>query len=46
MQGNAKQYPEVELLQNNRTYSKKEKVCPYSWDYMINHSENNDENEK
>ena len=25
---------------------KKEKVCLYSWDYMINHSENDDEDEK
>ena len=34
---------------NNWIYSKKkarERVCLYSWDYMINHNENKDENEK
>ena len=34
---------------NNKTYSKKytkEEVCLYSWDYLINHNENEDENEK
>ena len=30
---------------NNRVYSKKQ-VCLYSWDYTINHYENEDENEK
>ena len=36
-------------FKNNRTYSKrkgKENVCLYSWDYIFNHSENDDENEK
>ena len=31
---------------NNKTYSKKgakEQVCLYSWDYMINHNENENE---
>ena len=34
---------------NNRIYSKKlakEQVGRYSWDYMINHNENQNENEK
>ena len=34
---------------NNRTYSKKqakEEARLYSWDYMINHCVNEDENEK
>ena len=34
---------------NNRTPSKKqakEQVCLYSWDYTLNHNENEDENEK
>ena len=34
---------------NNGTYSKKQakgQVCLYSWDYMINHNENEDKNEK
>ena len=34
---------------NNKTYSKKqakEQVCPYSWDYTINHNENEYENKK
>ena len=34
---------------NNRRYSKKqakEQVHLYSWDYMINHNENEDQNEK
>ena len=34
---------------NNRTYSKKqtkEQLCPYSWDYMTDHNENEEENEK
>ena len=33
---------------NNRGYSKelaKEHVCLYSWDYTINHDENEDEKE-
>ena len=34
-------------LSKNRTYSKKlAQVCLYSWDYTINHNENEDENEK
>ena len=40
-QPNAKQHPEVELL-----LSWKENVCLYSWDYIFNYSEKNDENEK
>ena len=35
--------------ENNRTYSKqmsKQQMCLYSWDYAINHCENEDENEK
>ena len=34
---------------NNGTHSAKEakkQVCQYSWDYMINHNKNEDENEK
>ena len=34
---------------NNKIYSKKqakEQVCPYSWDYTINHNENEYENKK
>ena len=34
---------------NNKIYSKKwakEQVCQYSWDYTINHNENEGENEK
>ena len=37
------------IIQNNTTYSKKiaiEQVRLYSWDYRINHNENEDENEK
>ena len=35
--------------ENNRAYSKnqeKEQAGLFSWDYMINHSETDDENEK
>ena len=54
MQTNAQQHPEVELLlsfkpKNNRTYSKKlgkKQAGLFLWDYMFNHSENDDENEK
>ena len=57
-QANAKQNPEAEdyshssstlWSKNNRAYSKrqaKEQVCLYSWDYAINHNENEDEKEK
>ena len=35
---------------NDRRYSKKKQAkkqaCLYSWDYMINHNENEDQNEK
>ena len=34
---------------NNRKYSKKrlkKQVCLFSWDHMINHNENEEENEK
>ena len=37
------------IFQDNRTYSKnetKEQVFLYSWDYVINHDGNEDENEK
>ena len=37
------------LSKNNRINSEKqakELLCQYSWDYAINHSENEDENEK
>ena len=30
------------LLKNKQ----KNQACPYSWDYTINHNENEDENEK
>ena len=33
---------------SNRKYSKclKKQVCMFSWDYVTNHNENKDENEK
>ena len=37
------------LSKDNRTYSRKEakeQVCLHSWDYAINHNENEDGNEK
>ena len=45
-------YPHSSLRlssKNNRIYSNKqaiEQVCLYSWDYLINHNENKEENEK
>ena len=39
----------MSLSKNIRIFSKKEakeEVCLYSWDYAINHNENEDENEK
>ena len=36
-------------FKNNRTYSKKQakkQACIYSWDYINNHHENEDEKEK